>query len=122
VGQQPVIPPGCTFEYTSGSLLSTPAGTMQGQLAVAELRGLRPWRRGEDWCGGGATERGRQLTVPLLCGPLQVQLGRRSRVIGEVVSIRVPLYYLPRPLLAPPRFKVPIKTFWLMRPPSIGGG
>jgi hypothetical protein len=22
---------------------------MQGQLAVAELRDLRPWRRGEEW-------------------------------------------------------------------------
>ncbi|KIZ05675.1 Protein apaG [Monoraphidium neglectum] len=49
VGQQPVIPPGRTFEYVSGSVLSTPSGTMRGRLAVAELRGLQQWRRGEDW-------------------------------------------------------------------------
>ena len=30
VGQQPVISPGETFEYTSGCLLETPVGTMRG--------------------------------------------------------------------------------------------
>lgn len=30
VGQQPLLPPGDTFEYTSGCPLSTPVGTMRG--------------------------------------------------------------------------------------------
>src|SRR5690606_6448837 len=30
VGQQPLLPPGETFEYTSGCPLSTPVGTMRG--------------------------------------------------------------------------------------------
>ena len=37
VGQQPLIPPGQSFEYTSGSQLATPAGTMRGSyFCVAE--------------------------------------------------------------------------------------
>jgi ApaG protein len=31
VGQQPVIPPGRAFRYTSGCVLSTPVGTMEGE-------------------------------------------------------------------------------------------
>lgn len=49
VGCQPILAPGDTFEYVSGSLLSTPSGTMRGRLAVAELRGSRPWRREDEW-------------------------------------------------------------------------
>lgn len=30
VGQQPLLPPGESFEYTSGCPLSTPVGTMRG--------------------------------------------------------------------------------------------
>ena len=30
VGEQPVISPGARYEYTSGALLKTPIGTMQG--------------------------------------------------------------------------------------------
>ena len=30
VGQQPVIPPGESFRYTSGALLATPVGSMHG--------------------------------------------------------------------------------------------
>jgi len=30
VGQQPLLPPGESFEYTSGCPLSTPVGTMKG--------------------------------------------------------------------------------------------
>ncbi len=37
VGHQPLLAPGQTFEYTSGSQLATPAGTMQGSyFCVAE--------------------------------------------------------------------------------------
>jgi len=37
VGQQPLIPPGQSFEYTSGSQLATPAGSMHGSyFCVAE--------------------------------------------------------------------------------------
>ena len=37
VGQQPLIPPGEVFEYTSGTRLRTPTGTMQGRyLCMAE--------------------------------------------------------------------------------------
>lgn len=30
VGQQPYLPPGSSFEYTSGTVLETPVGVMQG--------------------------------------------------------------------------------------------
>jgi ApaG protein len=37
VGQQPLLAPGQSFEYTSGSQLATPAGTMRGSyFCVAE--------------------------------------------------------------------------------------
>ena len=37
VGHQPLLAPGQSFEYTSGSQLATPAGTMQGSyFCVAE--------------------------------------------------------------------------------------
>ncbi len=37
VGHQPLLRPGETFEYTSGSQLATPAGTMKGSyFCVAE--------------------------------------------------------------------------------------
>ena len=37
VGQQPLLKPGETFEYTSGCRLRTPSGTMQGSFfCVAE--------------------------------------------------------------------------------------
>ena len=37
IGQQPLLKPGQSFEYTSGSQLATPAGTMQGSyFCVAE--------------------------------------------------------------------------------------
>ncbi|MDO4231472.1 MAG: Co2+/Mg2+ efflux protein ApaG [Lautropia sp.] len=37
VGQQPLIKPGQSFKYTSGSQINTPGGTMQGSyLFVAE--------------------------------------------------------------------------------------
>ncbi len=37
VGHQPLIAPGQSFEYTSGSALSTPTGSMRGSyFAVAE--------------------------------------------------------------------------------------
>ncbi len=37
VGHQPLIPPGESFEYTSGAALTTPTGSMRGSFfAVAE--------------------------------------------------------------------------------------
>ena len=37
VGQQPLLKPGDTFEYTSGTRLGTPTGTMHGSFfCVAE--------------------------------------------------------------------------------------
>ncbi len=37
VGHQPLIPPGESFEYTSGTALATPTGSMRGSyFAVAE--------------------------------------------------------------------------------------
>lgn len=43
VGQQPLIEPGKTFEYTSGCPLSTPVGTMQGSFLAVGLDG-EPFR------------------------------------------------------------------------------
>ena len=34
VGEQPVLPPGSSFEYTSGTLMQTPTGTMHGSYQM----------------------------------------------------------------------------------------
>ena len=34
VGQQPYLMPGVSFEYTSGTILETPVGTMQGSYEM----------------------------------------------------------------------------------------
>jgi len=34
IGEQPLIPPGARFEYTSGAVLETPVGTMQGSYQM----------------------------------------------------------------------------------------
>jgi ApaG protein len=41
VGQQPVLRPGESFEYSSGSALSTPVGTMRGTYQVVAEDGTR---------------------------------------------------------------------------------
>ena len=35
VGEQPILKPGMTFEYTSGTPLQTPSGIMSGKFKVA---------------------------------------------------------------------------------------
>ena len=39
VGQQPVLPPGGRFEYTSGAPLSAPSGLMQGIYRMTDEHG-----------------------------------------------------------------------------------
>jgi ApaG protein len=39
VGQQPVLAPGATHQYTSGAVLPTPIGTMQGSYEMHEPGG-----------------------------------------------------------------------------------
>lgn len=39
VGQQPEIPPGKTFQYTSGTVLETEFGTMQGSYEMQSAAG-----------------------------------------------------------------------------------
>lgn len=39
VGQQPVIEPGKTFTYTSGTVLTTPLGSMQGRYGFSDTQG-----------------------------------------------------------------------------------
>jgi ApaG protein len=34
VGEQPILPPGASFEYTSGTLMQTPTGTMRGSYQM----------------------------------------------------------------------------------------
>ncbi len=34
VGEQPVLPPGASYQYTSGTVLETPLGTMQGSYQM----------------------------------------------------------------------------------------
>ena len=34
VGEQPVLAPGASFQYTSGAVLETPVGTMQGSYQM----------------------------------------------------------------------------------------
>lgn len=40
VGQQPLIPPGQGFEYTSGCPLTTPVGTMEGTYYCVDEQGV----------------------------------------------------------------------------------
>ncbi|EOS95016.1 Co2+/Mg2+ efflux protein ApaG [Erwinia tracheiphila] len=39
VGEQPHIPPGGEFQYTSGTVLETPMGTMQGHYTMVDCDG-----------------------------------------------------------------------------------
>ena len=41
VGAQPSLKPGESFEYTSGSVLATPVGTMRGSYQVVAEDGVR---------------------------------------------------------------------------------
>lgn len=41
VGKQPVLPPGESFEYTSGCPLTTPFGSMRGEYEMTTLEGER---------------------------------------------------------------------------------
>ena len=41
VGQQPVLPPGARFEYTSGCPLNAPSGMMQGTYHLEDETGAR---------------------------------------------------------------------------------
>ena len=39
VGEQPLIPPGNEFQYTSGAVIETPMGTMQGHYVMVDDQG-----------------------------------------------------------------------------------
>ncbi|RPE04397.1 Co2+/Mg2+ efflux protein ApaG [Candidatus Pantoea deserta] len=39
VGEQPVIAPGSEFQYTSGAIIETPMGTMQGHYLMQDEEG-----------------------------------------------------------------------------------
>ncbi|MFC3396709.1 Co2+/Mg2+ efflux protein ApaG [Brenneria rubrifaciens] len=39
VGEQPLIPPGSEFQYTSGTVLETPLGTMEGHYQMVDQQG-----------------------------------------------------------------------------------
>jgi ApaG protein len=41
VGEQPLIPPGESFEYTSGAAIATPVGTMRGTYQMVAEDGTR---------------------------------------------------------------------------------
>ena len=41
IGEQPLLHPGETFEYTSGSALSTPVGTMRGSYQMVAEDGTK---------------------------------------------------------------------------------
>jgi len=41
IGEQPHIPPGESFKYTSGAVLDTPVGTMQGYYEMQQKDGER---------------------------------------------------------------------------------
>lgn len=43
IGEQPVIPPGGEFQYTSGAILETPLGTMEGHYEMVDHQG-QPFR------------------------------------------------------------------------------
>lgn len=39
VGEQPIIQPGAVYRYTSGAILETPMGTMEGYYVMLNSRG-----------------------------------------------------------------------------------
>jgi ApaG protein len=39
VGEQPLIAPGNEFQYTSGAVIETPMGTMQGHYVMVDEQG-----------------------------------------------------------------------------------
>ena len=39
IGEQPMIPPGEHFEYTSGAVLETPVGSMHGSYQMVDANG-----------------------------------------------------------------------------------
>jgi ApaG protein len=41
VGEQPVLPPGASFRYTSAAVIETPVGTMQGAYDMQAADGHR---------------------------------------------------------------------------------
>ena len=41
VGEQPIIPPGESFRYTSGTPLKTPSGLMVGIYEMADPQGIK---------------------------------------------------------------------------------
>ena len=41
VGEQPIIPPGESFQYTSGTPLKTPSGLMVGTYEMADPQGIK---------------------------------------------------------------------------------
>ncbi|MEY3650870.1 MAG: Protein ApaG [Pseudomonadota bacterium] len=41
VGEQPLLEPGASFEYTSGTMLNTPVGTMQGSYQFTAVDGTQ---------------------------------------------------------------------------------
>ena len=45
VGEQPVLKPGDTFEYSSGATIPTPVGTMRGSYQMVAEDGTRSRRR-----------------------------------------------------------------------------
>ena len=40
VGEQPYLPPGSSFEYTSGTVLETPVGSMRGSYQMVDDEGM----------------------------------------------------------------------------------
>ncbi len=43
IGEQPIIQPGSEFQYTSGAILETPLGTMEGHYEMVDQQG-QPFR------------------------------------------------------------------------------
>ena len=41
VGKQPILKPNEKFEYTSGAVIETPVGTMQGEYGFVDAQGVR---------------------------------------------------------------------------------
>ncbi|MEE4244333.1 MAG: Co2+/Mg2+ efflux protein ApaG [Kangiellaceae bacterium] len=41
IGEQPCIEPGESYQYTSGAILNTPLGTMQGSYQMETIQGQR---------------------------------------------------------------------------------
>jgi ApaG protein len=85
VGQQPIIPPGAAFEYSSACPLSTPSGRMEGDFEMKSL----PLPDSDDCCTATAS-----TSTSTSTGTFNVAIAPFSlSVLGDDFSFSSPFLY-----------------------------